>query len=254
MKRFTTLIIDDEQIARERLKRLLAGFDDVFRIVGEARNGEEGLKMIEELKPDLIFIDIQMPGKTGFEMLKEMNHFPVIIFCTAYEEYALKAFNTVAVDYLVKPVEKERLALTVEKLERKHEPGSFKQIEDLLELIQQKVPEKKIHSIPHKIGDRVILIKPEKITHFVANEKYVEFFTDDSKKYMTDISLKKLEETLPDNFVRVQRGAIVNIDYIREFRKYFRGKYVLVLDDLKNTKIETGRSYSDRICELFERK
>lgn len=254
MKRLTTLIIDDEPIARERLKRLLAGFDHFFQIIGEARNGVEGLEMIEALKPDLIFLDIQMPGKTGFEMLKELTHFPIIIFCTAYEEYALKAFNTVALDYLVKPVERERLKLTVEKLERKHEPGSFQQIEELLELIRQKGPEKKIHSIPHKIGDRVILIKPEKITHFVASEKYVEFFTDDSKKYITDISLKKLEETLPDNFVRVQRGAIVNIDYVREFRKYFRGKYVLVLDDLKNTKIESGRSYSHTICELFESK
>jgi len=253
MERFTTLIIDDEQIARERLKRLLAGFDDVFRIVGEARNGEEGLKMIEELKPDLIFLDIQMPGKTGFEILKEINHFPVIIFCTAYEEYALQAFNTVAIDYLVKPVEKERLKLTVEKLERKQVTSS-KQIDELLVLIQQNSKAKTIHSSPHKIGDRVILIKPEKITHFIACEKYVEFFTDDSKKYMTDISLKKLEETLPDNFVRVQRGAIVNIDYIMEFRKYFRGKFVLVLNDLKNTKIETGRSYSNKISELFEGK
>lgn len=252
MTRFTTIIIDDEQIARERLNRLLADFNDVFHVIGEAKNGEEGLALIDDLKPDLIFLDIQMPGKTGFEMLKELDHFPIIIFCTAYEEYALEAFNTVALDYLVKPVEKKRLQLTVEKLERKQEPGNNKQIEDLLELIQQKSKPKIIHSIPHKIGDRVILVKPEKITHFVANEKYVEFFTKDNKKYVTDISLKKLEETLPGNFTRVQRSTIVNVDYIKEFRKYFRGKYILILDDIKGTKVESGRSYAHKVQRLIQ--
>lgn len=252
MVSFTTLVIDDEQIARERLKRLLADFGEVFQVIGEARNGEEGAVLIDLLKPDLIFLDIQMPGKTGFEMLKELDHFPMIIFCTAYEEYALEAFNTVALDYLVKPVEKERLKLSVEKLERKQEPGNNVKIEKLLNLIQQNTKAKTIHSIPHKIGDRVILVKPEKITHFVANEKYVEFFTKDGKKYVSDISLKKLEETLPENFTRVQRSTIVNVDYVKEFRKYFRGKYILILDDVKNTKVESGRSYANKIRELFE--
>ncbi|WP_167612614.1 LytR/AlgR family response regulator transcription factor [Maribellus sediminis] len=252
MERFTTLIIDDEQIARERLKRLLPEFEPVFQLIGEAKNGEEGLAMVEHLKPDLIFLDIQMPGKTGFEMLQEMNHLPIIIFCTAYEEYALKAFNTVALDYLVKPVEKERLKLTVEKLGTKQVTGSSKQIKELLELIQQQSKPKTIHSIPHKIGDRVILIKPEQITHFVANEKYVDFYTKDGKKYISDISLKKLEDTLPGNFTRIQRSTIVNVEHIKEFRKYFRGKYVLVIDDVKATKIETGRSYAQKILQLIQ--
>uniref|UniRef100_UPI0032179983 LytR/AlgR family response regulator transcription factor n=1 Tax=uncultured Draconibacterium sp. TaxID=1573823 RepID=UPI0032179983 len=252
MASFTTLIIDDERIARERLKRLLAGFGEVFQVVGEAQNSDEGTGLIHSLKPDLIFLDIQMPGKTGFEMLKDLEHLPIIIFCTAYEEFALKAFNTVALDYLVKPVEKERLQLTVEKLERHQKPSTNVQIENLLELIQQNTKAKTIHSIPHKIGDRVILVKPEKITHFVANEKYVEFFTCDGKKYVSDISLKKLEETLPENFTRIQRSTIVNVDYIKEFRKYFRGKYILILDDLKSTKVESGRSYTQVVQGLIQ--
>lgn len=252
MTRLTTLIIDDEQIARQRLKRLLETFDAVFKLIGEAKNGNEGLELIRSLKPDVIFLDIQMPGKTGFEMLQELTEFPIIIFCTAYEEYALKAFNTIALDYLVKPVEMERLKLTVEKLDRKQVSGNGDQIEKLLELIQQKTKAKTIHSIPHKIGDRVILVKPEKITHFVANEKYVEFFTNDGKKYVTDISLKKLEETLPDNFTRVQRSTIVNVDYVKEFRKYFRGKYILILDDVKSTKVESGRSYTQMVQRLIQ--
>jgi len=98
----------------------------------------------------------------------------------------------------------------------------------------------------------VILIKPEKITYFSANEKYVDFYTLDGGKYMTELSLKKLEERLPVNFKRIQRGVIVNSDHIKEFRKYFRGKYILVLDDVNHTKLETGRSYTDDIREFFQ--
>jgi two-component system LytT family response regulator len=252
MSKYTTLIIDDEQIARNRLRRLLEDFNDIFKIIGEAKNGNEGLEMIQNLSPDLVFLDIQMPGKTGFEMLQELKVFPIVIFCTAYEEFALKAFNTVAVDYLVKPVEKERLKLTLDKLER-FETSSYKpQISALLELIQQQTETKQLHSIPHKIGDRVILVKPQNICYFSANEKYVDFYAIDGKKYMTELSLKKLEERLPNNFKRVQRGVIVNTEHIKEYRKYFRGKYILILNDITSTKIETGRSYNEEINDLIE--
>ena len=223
-----------------------------FKLFGEAKNGNEGLEMIQNLKPDLIFLDIQMPGKTGFEMLQELDEFPIVIFCTAYEEFALKAYNTFALDYLVKPVEQQRLGLTVDKLKRLETKNHKTQIDALLELIQQQTEIKQLHSIPHKIGDRIILVKPEKISYFSANEKYVDFYTIDGKKYVTELSLKKLEERLPQNFKRVQRGVIVNTDHIKEFRKYFRGKYILVLDDIANTKIETGRFYNDEINGLIE--
>lgn len=252
MTRYTTLLIDDEQIARKRLIRLLENFSDVFEIIGEAENGNRGVELIRSLKPDVIFLDIQMPGKTGFEMLQELTDFPMVVFCTAYEEFALKAFNTLAIDYLVKPVELERLELTVDKLRRQGTNTQKQPIDALMELVQQHTEPKKLHSIPHKIGDRVILIKPDKIACFMANEKYVDFYTLDGKKYITELSLKKLNERLPANFKRVHRNTIVNTDYILEFRKYFRGKYILVMDDLGRTKIETGRSYSDEIRGLIE--
>lgn len=252
MSKYATLIIDDEQIARSRLRRQLDEFDEVFQIIGEAKNGNEGLEMIRTLKPDLIFLDIQMPGKTGFEMLQELDVFPIVIFCTAYEEFALKAFNTLALDYLVKPVEAERLEFTVQKLKLVKQSEFHPKVSALLELIQQQTEIKQLHSIPYKIGDRVILVKPEKITYFLANEKYVEFFTKEGKRHNTELSLKKLEERLPTNFKRVQRSIIVNTDYIKEFRKYFRGKYILVIDDFANTKIETGRFYNDEIRDLIE--
>ena len=121
-----------------------------------------------------------------------------------------------------------------------------------MELIHQQTEIKQLHSIPHKIGDRVILVKPQNICYFSANEKYVDFYTVDGKKHITELSLKKLEERLPNNFKRVQRGVIVNAEHIKEYRKYFRGKYILVLDDVTNTKIETGRSYNEEIIDLFE--
>ena len=249
---YKTLIIDDGKIARNRLRRLLGGFEDIFQIIGEAQNGDEGLQIIQKLKPDLIFLDIQMPGKTGFEMLQELSDYPIVIFCTAYEEFALKAFDTLAMDYLVKPVEQERLELTIEKLKSLGEKNTKSQIEELLQIVQNRAERKKLHAIPYKIGDRVILVKPEKITHFLANEKYVDFFTIEGKKYITELSLKKLEQRLPENFKRVHRASIVNTDYIKEFRKYFRGKFVLILNDTKNTKIETGRSYSERIRKWMQ--
>jgi len=135
MEKFTTILIDDEPIARTRLRRLLSDYGELFQIIAEAKNGEEGLELIQRLRPDLIFLDIQMPGKTGFEMLNELDEFPIVIFCTAYEEFALQAFNTMAMDYLVKPVEPERLQLTVDKLKRAKGTIGKSQLDALLELV-----------------------------------------------------------------------------------------------------------------------
>ena len=194
MAKYSTLIVDDEKIARTRLRRLLEDYPDVFHVTAEAANGFEALELMKGTKPDLIFLDIQMPGMTGFEMLQEMKEFPLVIFCTAYEEFALKAFNTMAVDYLLKPVMQDRLALAVEKLERVNARFQKNHMEELLELMKQHTEPKKLISIPIRIGERVILIKPEKIAYLTADEKYVDLFTLDGKKFTTNLSLKKLEE------------------------------------------------------------
>lgn len=251
MNPYTTIIIDDEAIARQRLSQLLGEYNQQFQLIAEAKNGIEGAELINTLKPDLIFLDIQMPGKTGFEMLELLEHIPQVVFCTAYEEFALKAFNTLALDYLVKPVEKERLQLTLDKLNRNSNKIPKLQVDTLLELVRKQYEHKKLQSIPHKIGDRVLLIKTNKITHFSATDKYVEFYTNDGKRYLTELSLKKLTDRLPENFMQVHRATIVNLDFIKEYRKYFRGKYILVLDDLNNTKLETGRSFTNSIKELI---
>jgi two-component system LytT family response regulator len=246
-----TIIIDDEPIACRRLESLLNDYGDRFHIIAEAGNGIEGAEKINELRPDLVFLDIQMPGKTGFEMLEELEYLPKIVFCTAYESFALQAFNTMAVDYLVKPVEKDRLQLTLEKLERSIESSPQLQVDELLKLVKEKTEKTYSQSIPHKIGDRVLLIKTEKISYFKANENYVDFFTYDGGEYLTEMSLKKLSERLPDCFMQVHRSIIVNVNYIKECRKYFRGKYILILDDANKTKLESGRSFSDSVKSLI---
>ena len=251
MANYTTLIIDDEKIARTRLRRLLEEFPEVFQVIGEAANGIEALEMIKSSKPDLIFLDIQMPGKTGFEILKELEIFPLVVFCTAYEEYALKAFDTMALDYLVKPILPDRLALTVEKLKRVNGRFHKNQVEELIELMKVHTEPKKLISIPIRIGERVILIKPEKIAYLTADEKYVDLFTLDGKRYTTNFSLKKLEERLPANFKRIHRSIVVNADHIKEFRKYFRGTFIVELLDENKTKLETGRAYTEEIRELM---
>jgi len=252
MNTYKTIIIDDEAIARQRLTGLLGEFHGQFQVIAEAKNGIEGAELINTLKPDLIFLDIQMPGKTGFEMLEDLEHLPQTVFCTAYEEYALQAFETLALDYLVKPVEIDRLQLTLEKLNRNVGNTPPLLVRELIDLVRQKSENKKLQSIPHKIGDRVILIKTERITHFSANEKYVEFFTNDGKKYITELSLRKLTDRLPAHFKQVQRAIIVNMNFVKEYRKYFRGKYILVLDDTNNTRLETGRAYTDCLREFTD--
>jgi two-component system, LytTR family, response regulator len=247
MKALRTIIIDDETIARQRLSRLLNEHNGQFEVIAEAKNGIEGANLVNSLKPDLIFLDIQMPGKTGFEMLDDLKHIPQVVFCTAFEEFALQAFNTLAIDYLVKPVEKERLQLTLDKLKLVTAKSPPLQIQELLNWVKHQADTRKLQSVPHKVGDRVILIKTERITYFSASDKYVEFLTADGKKYLTELSLKKLLERLPEGFIQIQRGLIVNTNFVKEYRKYFRGKYLLVLDDLNNTKLETGRSYTENI-------
>ncbi len=248
MIHYKTLIIDDEAIARNRMISLLAHFPQQFEIIGEAKNGIEGAELINRMKPDLVFLDIQMPGKTGFEMLEDLAHIPKVVFCTAYDEFALKAFNTMAVDYLVKPVEHERLQFTIEKLNQNQQ--QVLQVQELLNYVKQQSEVKKLQSLPHKIGDRIILVKTDRITHLIAKDKYVEFFTADGQTYLTELTLKKLLERLPEAFIQVQRGIIVNKNYIKEYRKYFRGKYILILDDRSNTHLETGRSFTNKIIEL----
>lgn len=254
---FKTLLIDDEPLARARLRRLLNQFEATFDINGEASNGAEGLALITELRPDVIFLDIEMPLMNGFEMLAQLTYMPMVIFATAYDQYAIQAFEENSIDYLLKPVEMERLAKTVDKLkklavtnERKEFDNQFNQ--NLLQLINQLKPKKELHAISVKYADKILLIPLEDISYFEAEDKYVFLATKEGQKYLTSYTIAVLEEKLPPHFTRVSRAAILNSHHIKEIQKHFDGKYILALTDKKATKITSGQSFSENVRQLFE--
>lgn len=249
--KFKTLIIDDESLARERLKMHLEHYSEQIVIVGEAENGEQAVEMIDRLLPDLIFLDIQMPGKNGFDVLKEISHTPIVIFCTAHDEYALKAFETSSIDYLVKPVKEERLSKTIEKLNLLKRDTAKQELFSFIEKYAGLTKKEDVTSIPVKIGDRVVFIKVDDIAYFSASDKYVTINTKYNKEYIIEQSLSYLEERLDSRFIRVQRSCLVNSEMIKEVNKYFAGRYILVLEDGNLTKITTGRKYADTVKNIL---
>ncbi len=249
---FKTVLIDDEPLAIKRLKRLLEKYSGIIEVVGEAGNGKAGLELTEQLQPDLVFLDIEMPVLNGFEMLQQLKHMPKIIFTTAYEAYAIKAFEENSIDYLLKPVEAERLDKAIEKLKRLGTVQQETNPQLLQQLINGLQPKKEIKSIPVKIGDRILLIKPEQIAYLEAKEKYVFLYTDDGKEYLTDYTISSLEEKLAPPFLRVHRAIIINTDKIKEVHRGFNSTYIIKMKDVHETKINTGRSFSDSIKALFE--
>lgn len=247
-----TILIDDEPLAIGRLKRLLVKFED-FEVIAEAKNGQEGLEKITQLKPDVIFLDIEMPEMTGFEMLAQLDFMPLVVFATAYDQYAIRAFEENSIDYLLKPIETERLEKTVEKLRKlKSNSGNSSVNNSLLQLIEQFKPKKDIHSISVKSGEKILFIPLTEISFFEAEDKYVFLNTTDGKQYLTNYTIASLEEKLPENFTRVSRSSIINSLLIKELQKYFSGKYLVIMRDIKASKIETGSAYGENLKKLME--
>lgn len=246
-----TIVIDDESLAIKRLRRLLDHYSEEIEIVGEASNGEEGLKLIEQLHPDLIFLDIEMPILNGFEMLKRLNYLPKVIFTTAFEEYAIKAFEENSIDYLLKPIEPDRLDKAIEKLKRLSADAPSLHPDQLNLLLNSLNKKTEFKSIPVKIGNKILLIKPDQIAYFTAKDKYVYIVTDENTEYLSDFTLNSLEEKLPGNFLRVHRAYIINSDKIKELHKEDNSTFCIMLKDKNNSRIYSGRSYNDRIKESF---
>ncbi|WNH14057.1 LytR/AlgR family response regulator transcription factor [Thalassobellus suaedae] len=245
-KTYTVLVIDDERLARLRLKKLITKFSELFTIIGEAENGYEAEKLIIDLTPDIIFLDIEMPGLTGFELLKKLKVIPMVIFCTAFEDYSLKAFETNSIDYLIKPVKETRLQQTVLKIKQLNTHFSKENLFKAINTISETKEKKIITSITVKKGDKVIFVKIEDISYFESTEKYVTIYTNKGSELIKQ-SLTQLEEKLPNNFLRVHRGYLINTDYVKEFQKYFNNRYVINLLNHKKTVITSGRSYKDII-------
>jgi len=248
-KIWNTLVIDDETLARQRLKRMLSAHESI-NIIGEASNGMEGLQQIELLGPDLIFLDIEMPALNGFELLGRLAKPPKIIFTTAYDQYAVKAFEEESIDYLLKPIEKERLEKAVNKLQKIHGNTNYSIPLELL-MSQLKI-KKEIKTLTVKIGDRILLVKLQDLAFVEAEDKYVFLNTVDGKKNLTDFKISSLEEKLPDQFVKINRSTIINSDLIKEIRKGFNGAFFFIMNDINSTRLNSSRSHGPALKEIFD--
>lgn len=234
------ILIDDERLARNELKRLLQEFPDI-EVIGEATNADEGIEKIETLSPDVIFLDIQMPGKNGFEMLTELEKSPHVIFVTAYDEFALKAFDVNALDYLMKPVEPKRLADAILKVKQKDE-------EDLLSYNNRGVLSEH-DQVFVKDGERCWFIKLSEVRLFESVGNYAKVFFGTNKPLILK-SLNALEEKLDDKvFFRANRKHIINLRMIEKIETYFNGG--LLVDLIGGEKIEVSRRQAVKFKEMM---
>jgi two-component system, LytTR family, response regulator len=237
------IIIDDERLARAELKKLLQDFPEV-EIIDEAANAEEGISKIENLNPDLIFLDIQMPGKTGFDMLSELERAPHVIFTTAYDEYALKAFEVNALDYLLKPIEPKRLADAIQKL---HFPEN-KEVHPSYEGTNRNLLTEH-DQVFVKDGERCWFVKLCDIRLFESVGNYAKVFFGINKPLILK-SLNALEERLDEKmFFRANRKHIVNLRMIEKIEPYFNGGLLLELKG--GEKIEVSRRQTVKFKEMM---
>jgi two-component system, LytTR family, response regulator len=234
-----TLIVDDEPDARARMTRLLEKHASI-RLIGEAQNGVEALEKIEELEPDLLFLDIEMPGLNGFEVLRSIPHktaLPLVIFVTGYDEHALAAFEANALAYLLKPVEPDRLALAVDRARKLSSSRSERDVEQSrIEHLVRESPIRLRQIVCRKRG-RFFLMPAEQILWFGVEDGLVKaFIANDS--YLVNHQLVELEAALPkDLFFRARRETLVNLSKIREIKPYFKSGFLLVMADSAATEI-----------------
>ena len=238
------IIIDDERLARNELKKLLMDFPEI-EVIAEAANSTEGIEKIDSLNPDLIFLDIQMPGKTGFDMLAELDKAPSVIFTTAYDEYALKAFEVNALDYLLKPVEPKRLADAIQKLhvEEDKEPTHDHEISTNRSILDEH------DQVFVKDGERCWFVKLSDIRLFESVGNYAKVYFGPNKPLILK-SLNALEERLDEKvFFRANRKHIVNLRLIEKIEPYFNGGLLLELKG--GEKIEVSRRQTVKFKEMM---
>jgi two-component system, LytTR family, response regulator len=237
------IIIDDERLARNELKKLLGDYPEI-EVVDEAANVDEGIQKIEVHNPDLIFLDIQMPGKTGFDLLRELNRTPEVIFTTAYDEYALRAFEVNALDYLLKPIEPKRLADAIHKLE---EEDTVEESEATAAVNRTILSES--DQVFVKDGERCWFVKLSEIRLFESVGNYAKVYFGPNKPLILK-SLNALEERLDEKvFFRANRKHIVNLRMIEKVEPYFNGG--LLLEIHGGDKIEVSRRQAVKFKEMM---
>jgi two-component system, LytTR family, response regulator len=251
-------LVDDEPLAIDRLTRLLAAFDNL-QIVASATDPTRALEYLNSESNesiDVLFLDIQMPGMTGFDLLARLTEQPFVIFTTAYDEYALQAFEVNSIDYLVKPIETAQLERALRKLGRlrpvpkpdwQRDPAAIlEQLAASLRIQQPDYPRR----IASRVGERISFLDLDEVTHFIAHDK-LTYAVVSGHRHCIDQTIAELERRLdPARFLRIHRAALVNIDWIHEVNSWFAGRVILSLKDPQHTQIPVAR---DRVRSLKSR-
>lgn len=242
----TCIIVDDEKLARDLLREYLENYPDI-EVVGEADQGTDAVEKIDKLKPDLVFLDVQMPGMTGFDVLEDIEHEPYVIFVTAYDQYAIKAFEKNAVDYLLKPLDEERFRNAVNRaLKRKTLEHSS--IEDLLSSMRSERKGTYDTHIFVQKSEKLFNLPVDEIVYLEASGDYT-IITTKADQFVSSSGIGKLEEILnPEVFIRVHRSTIVNVNYLKEIERHFNGGMVV--------KMQSGKSFpvSRTYAKLIRKK
>ncbi len=240
MAKFKTIIIDDERLARNDLKNMLQEFKNI-EVVAEADSVGAALKLIDAKDPDLLFLDIQMPGESGFELLDKIDLKAKVIFVTAFDEYAIKAFEVDAVDYLLKPVNPERLKSAIERLERdssiKYTTKRKLDYDDMMFL---------------NLNNHLKFFRVSSIVRIQAAGDYSEIYTNDGKKGLVQKPMAEWEERLPEKqFIRIHRSTIINMEYTDRVEEWFNNSYHVFMKDIENPFV-ISRRYATKLKERLE--
>jgi two-component system response regulator LytT len=259
MMSLSAVIVDDEQLARDELAFLLKAVGEVD-VVAQGRNGVEAVNLIKEHNPDLVFLDVQMPGLDGFGVIKKLLdkkvRMPQVVFSTAFDQYAVKAFEVNAVDYLLKPFDKKRVAESIQRARRKLESasGSGEKLDVLVRMLEQKEQQQ---SQPQKIliksVGRLFLVDQKEICHASIEDGVITVSTSQIEGQSNCRTLEELLAQLDNKlFWRAHRSYLVNINRIREVVPWFKSSYMLRMDDKKQTEIPVSRAQTKRLRELFK--
>lgn len=248
-----TLIVEDEPVARRRIKRLLASHTEI-EIVGEAADGNAAVALFRETKPDLLFLDIQIPGVDGFGVLEKLAaenaSSPVIIFTTAYNQHALRAFEFEALDYLLKPFDRERFQKTVERAKKQIQNRHNSDLHHLASVFKNIAPKPQyLERILIKKAGEIFILKTDEIDWIEAAGDYMKLRVG-KETHLVRETMSGLEEKLdPEKFIRIQRSIIVNIERIKKLHPMFRGDYVVELED--ETRLNSSRHYRHKLQAVF---
>ena len=254
----SAVIVDDEQLARDELAYLLKSAGEVD-VVAQGRNGLEAVNLIKEHHPDLVFLDVQMPGLDGFGVIKKLLDkkipLPKIVFATAFDQYAVKAFEVNAVDYLLKPFDKKRVAQSLQKARAKQDAGGVppERIDALVRMLESQQPQPS--KLLLKAAGRMFLVDQKDICYASIEDGVISVVTASPSSMEGQSNCRTLEELLdsldPRLFWRAHRSYLVNINRIREVVPWFKSSYQLRMDDKKQTEIPVSRAQTKRLRELF---